>query len=81
MMETRQPISPQAAARYEQRWAIAHKRLAEELRATPMETKLRRLAALMESASEFGWSRSLDAEDELVRARWMALRRARLGKA
>lgn len=81
MIETRAPISPQAAARYEQRWAIARKRLAEELRATPMETRLRRLAALMESASEFGWTRSLDAEDELVRARWMALRRARLGKA
>ena len=46
-----------------------------------METKLGRLAALMESAREMGWSQSLGAEDETVRARWMALRRAGLGEA
>ena len=74
-----QPLSPQAAARYRQRWAIAGSRLIEELRATSMETKLHQLARLMESAREMGWSRSLDEEDDKVRARWMALRRAKLG--
>ena len=81
MVATRQPISPQAAARYRERWAIARERLDEELRATSMEAKLRQLANLMQSAREMGWSRSLDEEDDAVRARWMALRRARLGKA
>ena len=46
-----------------------------------METKLRQLANLMQSAQEMGWSQSLDDEDYAVRARWMALRRAMLGKA
>ena len=46
-----------------------------------METKLRQLAGLMQSAREMGWSQSLDEEDDAVRARWMALRRAKLGKA
>ena len=46
-----------------------------------METKLDRLATLMESARALGWSQSLGAEDETVRARWMALRRAKLGDA
>ena len=46
-----------------------------------METKLRKLATLMQSAREMGWSRSLDEEDDAVRARWMALRRAKLGEA
>ena len=81
MVASRQPISPQAAARYRERWAIARKRLNEELRATSMEAKLRQLVNLMQSAREMGWSRSLDEEDDAVRARWMALRRARLGNA
>ena len=76
MVASRQPISPQAAVRYRERWAIARKRLDEELRATSMETKLRQLANLMQSAREMGWSRSLDEEDDAVRARWMELRRA-----
>ena len=45
-----------------------------------METKLRQLASLMQSAREMGWSQSLDEEDDAVRARWIALRRATLGK-
>ena len=81
MVETLRPLSPRAAAQYRQRWALAHKRLIEELRATPMEIKLGRLATLMESAREMGWPQSLGAEDETVRARWTALRRAKLGEA
>ena len=81
MVATRQPISPQAAAWYQERWAIVRERLNEELRATSMEAKLRQLANLMQSAREMGWSLSLDEEDEAVRARWMALRRAKFGKA
>ena len=46
-----------------------------------METKLHQLANLMQSARAMGWSQSLDEEDDAVRARWMALRRASLGKA
>ena len=64
MVATRQPVSPQAAARYLERWAIARERLDEELRATSMEAKLHQLANLMQSAGEMGWSRSLDEEDD-----------------
>ena len=46
-----------------------------------MEAKLRQTACLMQSAREMGWSQSLGEEDDAVRARWMALRRAALGKA
>ena len=81
MVAIRRPISPQAAARYQERWAIARERLNEELRATSMETKLRQLASLMQFAREMGWSQALAEEDDAVRARWMALRRAKLGKA
>ena len=80
MIENRQSISPEDAAAYLQRWAVAGRRLRQELRDTSMETKLHRLAALMASAAQMGWSGSRDEEDEVVRERWMALRRAELGK-
>ena len=79
MVSTRRPISPQAATRYREQWAIVRDRLDEELRATSMETKLRQTAHLMQSAREMGWSQSLNEEDDAVRVRWMALRRAMLG--
>lgn len=59
---------------------MVHRRLTEELRTTSIETKLLQLAGLMASAREMGWARSLDSEDDAVRERWMALRRAQLGK-
>lgn len=80
MVATDQPISRQAATRYRERWEIARERLNEELRAKSMEDKLRQLANLMQSAREMGWSQSLDEEDDAVRARWMALRRIKLGR-
>ena len=69
----RRPLSPQAAARYMQRWPIVRRRLVEEQRATSMETRLHRLAALMASAREMGWSGTLNAEDGTVRKRWPLL--------
>ena len=80
MVESRQPISRDDAAFYLQRWAVAGRRIAQELRDTSMETKLHQLAALMASAPQMGWSDSRDEEDDAVRERWMALRRAELGK-
>ena len=74
--EKRPPLSPQAATRYMQRWAIVRGRLIEEQRATSMETRLHRLAGLMASAREMGWSGAPDAEDDALRRRWTALRRA-----
>ena len=62
----RQPISPEAAAGYLERWALAEQRLVRERRATSMETRLHQLAAPMVSASEMGWSGTLDDEDAAV---------------
>ena len=80
MTENRRPISPEAAAGYMERWALAEQRLVRERRATPMEARLHQLAALMASASTMGWSGALDDEDDAVRERWMAARRSELGE-
>ena len=80
MSENSRSISSRAALEYRRRWSLLQRRLTEELRTTSRETKLRRLAALMASADEMGWSGSRAAEDEAVRERWAALRRTQLGK-
>ena len=77
----RRPLSPQAAARYMRRWPIVRRRLIEEQRAASMDTKLHRLAGLMASAREMGWSVAHDSEDDAARKRWTALRRAMSGEA
>ncbi len=74
MAENRRPNSLEPVAGCMDRWAAAGRRLIRERRANPMETKLHQLAALMASASEMGWSEALGAEDDGVRARWMAAR-------
>ena len=77
----RRPLSPQAAARYMRRRSSVRRRLVEEQRTTSMETGLYRLAGLMTSAREMGWSGAHDAEDDTVWKRWTAPRRAMPGEA
>jgi hypothetical protein len=50
-----------------------------ELRTTPLDRKLRQLAALMASVQALGWTEALAAEDAEVRARWNRLRAAHNG--
>jgi hypothetical protein len=50
-----------------------------ELLATPLDRKLRQLAALMTSVQSLGWTEALAAEEAEVRTRWNRLRAARNG--
>jgi hypothetical protein len=63
---------------YRDRWALANARIAAESRRDTDRTKLAQVAALMRSVDDFGWRDSLAAEDDRVRAMWVALRTARL---
>lgn len=45
-----------------------------ELRATPLDGKLRQLAALMASVQSLGWTEVLAKEEAEVRIRWNRLR-------
>jgi len=45
-----------------------------ELRTTPLDRKLRQLAALMASVQSLGWTDALAAEEAEVRAHWNRLR-------
>jgi hypothetical protein len=59
------------------RWKAVNEAHREELRTTPMETKLRQLAVMMHTARTLGWKTSTEAELRRIRARWARLKRGR----
>ena len=69
-------ITKAEARAFKARWEAVNAADREELRATPMKTKLRQLAALMGSAEKLGWTDALAAEEAEVRDRWNRLRGA-----
>jgi hypothetical protein len=58
------------------RWARVNDYERKELRKTPVEEKLRQLAALMLSCDGLGYTKALDGEQHIARERWRDLRRA-----
>ena len=64
------------AESYRRRWAAVDAVDLEELRTTPIDVKLRQLAGLMASARAPGWIQPDRVDDQEVRDRWQALRRA-----
>lgn len=68
-------LSKADARAWMRRWRAVNEAAREELRATPLETKFRRLAALMHTARVLNWKASTEAEDEAVRERWNRLKR------
>lgn len=61
---------------FKKRWAVVNAAELRELRATPLSEKARQTGALMESAKSLGWIEKFDAQEEEVRDRWNALRKA-----
>lgn len=64
-----------------ERWKLVNQAAIEELRATPLEVKIRQLAVLMDSVEELSWREALREGEEQVRARWIRLRRVAGGQA
>ena len=57
-------------------WQAVNRREIEELRKTPVLTKLRQLAAMMCSSNEFLPTPHRDAEVLIARQRWLEIYRA-----
>lgn len=69
-------MTPEEARAYFNRWKLVREEEAAELQRTPMDTKLRQLAALMASRHLFGPEPDREAQIDEVRARWARLRQA-----
>jgi hypothetical protein len=67
-------ITPDEARAYADRWAVAEAFELEELRRTPMETKLLQLTALMASRDLFTYDPEREKGVLEVRERWFRLR-------
>jgi hypothetical protein len=67
-------ITPEDAEQYVARWTAVNALEIEELRRTPMETKLRQLASLMASRDLFATDPGRENDAEEVRQRWARLR-------
>jgi len=69
-------ITPDEARAYFKRWELMSEAEIAELRRTPAATKIRQLAALMESRHLFGPEPDREEGVRLVRERWARLRQA-----
>ena len=69
-------MTKEQAKAWKSRWDRVNAAEREELRSTSPEVRLRQLGTLMEWAKAFGWTDSLAAGEEEVRARWLRLREA-----
>ncbi|MEA3133913.1 MAG: hypothetical protein QOG17_1759 [Gammaproteobacteria bacterium] len=67
-------ITPEEARDYLGRWALVHAVELEELRRTPMDTKLRQLASLMASREHFTEDAMRENGVQEVRLRWARLK-------
>jgi len=66
---------------FKSRWRLASERIAEEVRSTPIITKLRQLAAMFATGEALGWSERMRVGEEEVRERWQRLREKMNGGA
>ncbi len=62
---------------FKRRWALVNAAEIQELRSTPLGQKALQTAALMDSARSLGWMDLNDPQEEEVRDRWNALRKAK----
>ncbi len=65
-------ITAEEAAAFRARWKVVSGALQNELRALPIEAKLKQLNALMRLARQLNWTSAED--DTEVRERWARLR-------
>jgi hypothetical protein len=73
-----EPVTPEQAAAYVERWRLVDAFEREELRRTPPAAKLHQVEMLAEMADALGWREALEADDARVRELWRRLRAAYL---
>ena len=59
----------------QRRWRAVNAAERGELASTPLADKFRQVAALLMSGRELGWTEALATEENVVRERWVRLRR------
>jgi hypothetical protein len=68
-------LTKEEALAFEARWRLVNDTIIEEIRNTPLETKLLQLGALVASVYALGWDEKLRQGEADVRERWLVLKR------
>jgi hypothetical protein len=68
-------ITKKEALAFKRRWEIVNEAERQELRKTSPSKKLHQLTTLMAWVKDFGWDKTLKAEETEVRERWVRLKR------
>ena len=69
-------MTPEQARAFFERWKLVQEVEAAELRRASMDSKLKQLAALMESRKTFGFDPERETQAQTVRERWERIRQA-----
>ncbi len=67
-------ITRAQAKDFKKRWKAVNLFQRKELKETPLDQKLQKLAALMASAKALKWDEALLTEEEQIRERWKRLK-------
>lgn len=70
-------LTKEQAKEFQSRWRLINDTIDEEIRATPVETKLRQLGVMVASAYALDWDQRLREGEEEVRERWRILKTRR----
>ncbi len=62
------------ARQFTERWRLVNEFVAEEVRHTPPDVKLRQLSVLYAAGRTLGWTEKLKTGEEEVRERWRELK-------
>jgi transcriptional regulator with XRE-family HTH domain len=68
-------LTRKEAQAFKRRWEAVNAAEKEELASTSAADKFRQVAALLASAGHLGWIEAKAAEEDLVRQRWVRLRK------
>jgi len=67
-------MTKEDAHAWKERWRAIREVECEELRSTPIDTKFRQLASMMQTARVLGWHTSTPEEIEYIRQLWIRLK-------
>ena len=66
-------MNREEAKLFKERWKLVNETINEEIRNTPIETKLQQLAIMFATSQIFDWTSSQE-DIEIVRKRWQRLK-------
>lgn len=69
-------MTKEEAFLFKLRWRLANERIRQEVRDTPVLTRLRQLSTMFAAGASLGWSMRMRVGEDEIQERWQRLREA-----